>query len=82
MTAAAITLTDLTRNETYAAIDAAPNGARIELTVTQTDDRHAGRRYDITATGLTVAGARALLDEVHDHMDSVMETGRAPQPAA
>jgi hypothetical protein len=82
VTTVAITLTNLTRNEIYAAIDAAPNGARIELTVTQADDRHAGRRYDIAVTGLTVSGARALLDEVHDHMDSVMETGRAPQPAA
>ncbi|BBC30043.1 hypothetical protein SGFS_013370 [Streptomyces graminofaciens] len=78
MNLAAITITSLTRNETYAAIDAAPHGAHVELAITQPDDRHAGRRYDATITGLTVTGARDLINAVHQHMDAVMETGKPP----
>lgn len=78
MTTASLTITDLTRNETYAAIDAAPHSARIELAVTQADDRRAGRRFDITVTGLTITGSRDLINAVHQHMEAVHETGTNP----
>jgi hypothetical protein len=65
---ATVSITNLTRNETNAALDGLPVGGRLQAE--RKPVKVGGRRYDVHASGIGTAGAQDVVGAVRAHMDT------------